>query len=239
MYSYTVLAKYYDKLMGDFDYKGYVAFIKDLLQGQGVDLCCGSGKITMALARLGKKMIGVDLSADMLNFAIQNSKKNSLDILYVQEDILQFEPAHKLDFACCVCDGINYIPTQELPKLWNNISNFLKDDGVFVFDISTAYKLEKVLGDNMFCEDYDDLTYIWSNSFDPEEKTLDMQISFFEKKHHNDYLRIDECHLQYAHSTQFVIDSLQQYFDVQVYDGESYGAIKKNSKRALFVCRKK
>ena len=44
MGAYSILAKYYDTLMGDFDYDGYFEFVKDKIAGEGVDLACGSGR---------------------------------------------------------------------------------------------------------------------------------------------------------------------------------------------------
>lgn len=239
MQSYTVLAKYYDKLMGDFDYKGYVAFVKERVGTQGIDLCCGSGKMTIALANSGRKMIGVDLSADMLNLAVTKSKREGLDILYVNQDIIEFQPTHEVDFVCCVCDGINYIPTEQLPQLFDNIAKYVASGGYFIFDISTAYKLQKILGDNIFCEDHEDVTYIWSNSYCEDSNTLEMQVSFFEKKHHNDYVRIDECHVQYCHEIDYISSLLNKNWVVELLDGENRKAIKKTSRRAMWVCRRK
>ena len=77
MGAYSILAKYYDTLMGDFDYDGYFAFIRDKVAGEGVDLACGSGEMTIRLAKAGSKMMGIDLSGDMLNVATQTTTSKS------------------------------------------------------------------------------------------------------------------------------------------------------------------
>ncbi len=98
MGAYSILAKYYDTLMGDFDYDGYFEFVKDKIAGEGVDLACGSGEMTVRLAKAGNKMIGVDLSGEMLNVATQKAKTSGLDVKWVNLDMLDLELNHRVDF---------------------------------------------------------------------------------------------------------------------------------------------
>lgn len=235
MGAYSILAKYYDTLMGDFDYDGYFEFIKDRLNGEGVDLACGSGEMTIRLAKDGNKMIGVDMSAEMLNVATQKAKKSALDVKWVNLDMTQVELNHQVDFITCVCDGVNYIPTNELEKFFDRVYGLIKLGGKFIFDVSSCYKLENILGDNLFCEDYDDVTYIWSNTLG--KGYVDMDIDFFEKIEGDTYRRIEESHRQYLHSVDFIKSCLAKW-QVEVYDGETYGKAKDKSKRIIFIATK-
>ena len=235
MGAYSILAKYYDTLMGDFDYDGYFEFIKSKLSGEGVDLACGSGEMTIRLAGDGKKMMGVDLSLEMLNVATQKAKKMALDVKWLNLDMTQLEVNHPVDFITCVCDGVNYISDNELPKFFDRVYDSLKVGGKFIFDISTCYKLENILGDNLFCEDYDDVTYIWSNTLG--KGYVDMDIDFFEKIEGDTYRRIEESHRQYAHNVDFIKTCLDKW-QVEVYDGETYGKPTANSKRLMFIATK-
>ena len=235
MGAYSILAKYYDTLMGDFDYDGYFEFIRKGLVGEGVDLACGSGEMTVRLAKDGKKMMGVDLSGEMLNVATQKAKKLALDVKWLNLDMRQLELNHQVDFITCVCDGVNYIPSKEVPKFFDTVYSCLKAGGKFVFDISSKYKLEKILGDNLFCEDYDDVTYIWSNALG--KGYIDMDIDFFERVEGDTYKRIEESHRQYIHDVDFILKSLDKW-NVEIYDGENFGKIRSDSKRILFVASK-
>ncbi|MDE6189938.1 MAG: class I SAM-dependent methyltransferase, partial [Clostridia bacterium] len=179
MTAYSILAKYYDRLMGDFDYEGYLNFVEDKLKGEGVDLACGSGEAAIALAKRGRKMTGIDLSADMLNVATVKAKKCGVDVKWIRQDAAQLELSHKVDFFTCVCDGVNYIPDSKLSDFFSRVKSYLKDGGVFAFDVSSEYKLTKIIADNLFCEDYDDVTYIWSNALG--DGFVDMDLDFFEK----------------------------------------------------------
>ncbi len=235
MGAYSILAKYYDTLMGDFDYDGYFEFIKDKLHGEGVDLACGSGEMTIRLAKDGNNMIGVDLSGEMLNVATLKAKKLALDVKWINLDMTQIELNHPVDFVTCVCDGVNYISNKELLKFFERVYGLLKSGGKFVFDVSSGYKLEKILGDNLFCEDYDDVTYIWSNTLGDDY--VDMDIDFFEKIEGDTYRRIEESHRQYIHSVDFIKSCLSKW-QVEVYDGETYGKPKDKSKRLMLVATK-
>ncbi len=235
MGAYSILAKYYDTLMGDFDYDGYFEFVKDKIAGEGVDLACGSGEMTVRLAKAGNKMIGVDLSGEMLNVATQKAKTSGLDVKWVNLDMLDLELNHRVDFITCVCDGVNYISQKDLKKFFDRVYNCLKEGGKFVFDISSRYKLEEILGDNLFCEDYDDVTYIWSNSLG--DGYVDMDIDFFEKIEGDTYRRIEESHRQYIHEVGIIKTCLKQW-RVDIFDGETYGKVTEESKRVIFAATK-
>ena len=235
MSAYSILAKYYDTLMGDFDYDGYYEFISDVLIGEGVDLACGSGEMTVRLAKGGRKMIGMDMSGEMLNVATQKAKKLGLDVKWINQDMTQLQLNHAVDFITCVCDGVNYVQGKDIQKFFDKVYCALKGGGKFVFDISSSYKLENILGDNLFCEDYDDVTYIWSNSLG--KGYVDMDIDFFEKIEGDTYRRIEESHRQYIHTIDFIKTCLDKW-SIEIFDGETYGKYTDKSKRIIFVAQK-
>ncbi len=236
MEAYGILAKYYDRLMGDFDYDGYYEFVKSQLFGEGIDLACGSGEMTLRLAADGRKMAGADISAQMLNIAMQKAKKSALDIKWLNMDMLDLELNHSVDFITCVCDGLNYIPKEKIAGLFEKIKVNLKDGGKFIFDISTKYKLEEIIGDNLFCEDYDDVTYIWSNALG--KSFVDMDIDFFERIEGDVYRRVGESHRQYIHDCEFLKKSLVDW-NVEIYDGEKFCLPNAKSRRLIFIATKR
>lgn len=228
--SYSVLAKYYDELMGDFNYESYVSYISKFAKGKGLDLCCGSGKITRMLSELGNDMTGMDISIDMLNEAVSKGG----NITYVQGDISKLK-ASGYDFITCVCDGLNYIHPNKLEKTVLGIKNALTKGGYFIFDISSEYKLKYILGNESFFEEYEDFAYIWQNRF--SRGKLNMDLTFFSKIEGETFKRESEYHIQYAHSLENIMNALSG-LKVKVVDGETFKSIKSYSKRLLFVCRK-
>ena len=234
MSAYSILAKYYDRLMGDFDYRGYTEFIRDKLGREGVDLACGSGEMTIALAKLGHKMTGIDLSGEMLNVATLKAKSAGVDVRWARPDISQLELAHKVDFIVCVCDGVNYLSYSQLPSFFSKVKSYLKSGGVFIFDISSEYKLTRIIGDNLFCEDYDDVTYVWSNQLG--DGYVDMELDFFERLEGDIYKRVEESHRQYIHTRDQLVGLLEKDWTTQIVDGETFRDADVESKRLVFVC---
>lgn len=235
--AYSVIAKFYDKAMTDFDYCDYFEFVKRHLTGNVVELACGSGAFTKYLINACDNVIAVDNNREMLERAMQNNFKNRKYIQFVEQDLLEFAPFKKVDSVVCVCDGFNYIPQNKLKEVFLKIKSYLKNGGYFVFDISSEYKLKNIVGSNIFYEDNDDYTYLWTNKL--QENCVKMEITVFERVQ-DVYVRQDEEHTQYVHSTNAVCDLLQEIgFDVEIFDGENFGEVKNNSNRILFVCKNK
>lgn len=238
--AYSALAKQYDNLMGDFDYNGYVAFVDDRLSGQGIDLCCGTGKFTIELARRGRKMIGVDASTEMLNVARDNARKAGCNLPWIASDVRTFHPGKAVDFVTCFCDGFNYLPPKDLRATLRAVAGYVRQGGTLVFDVSSEHKLRDILGDNFFYEDTDSLTYLWTNEYDARLMCVHMQLTLFTPSGADGmYRREDETHTQYVHTHEAVAEALQADWDWEVYDGESYGAFTPESRRALYVCKRK
>ena len=76
---YSRLAEVYDEIVVDPCHEGWAAYLDDQWRGDpdGVhavlDLCCGTGLMTVALTRLGYRVIGVDASLPMLARARQRA----------------------------------------------------------------------------------------------------------------------------------------------------------------------
>ena len=238
MNSYSAIATKYDSLMHDFDYAGYFDYIKQYLAGKvkGVDLCSGSGELTVRLADIGKKVIGIDQSSDMLEVARKKARAKGLNITFIEQDVSELELPSKVEFVTVCCDGVNYIKDER--ALYERIYHYLKADGVLIFDYSTAYKLRNILGNNVFYEDYSDYTYLWTNELDTHSVKMDITV-FNRDEATGMYSRADESHRQYIHDVDETLSILRDIgFVASVVDGESYDALGEDSRRALFVCKK-
>ena len=119
------------------------------------DLACGTGNITIPLAKRGYDMTGVDISEDMLNIA--REKAEGLDILFLNQSMTDLDLFGTMGAFLCMIDGINYVlPPKSLLTLFTKIKTcFIDPDGLFIFDISTEYKLKNVIGSNTFVHSED------------------------------------------------------------------------------------
>lgn len=246
--SYEEFAAYYDRLMADVDYAAWANYLADLLRQGGVlpeqavlDCACGTGEITLRLHRAGYRMTGTDASERMLELAAQKARKAGAKIAFAcqrMQDMCVHKPVSAIT---CACDGVNYLlSTAEVEAFFNSAHCALKEGGLLLFDISSAYKLEHVLGGQTFGEDEADCTYLWQNCFDPKTRLLEMRLAFFTPNGSGVYKRFDERHVQRAHMQEELTGLLQQAgFSIEgVYDAFTKEAPTPTSERIQFVARK-
>ena len=179
----------------------------------GADLACGTGAITLRLIARGKKVFGVDISPAMLAVATGKAAASGVRALFVQGDMAAFRSAHPLGFVTCACDGINYPPHPE--RAFAAAYDALSDGGVYVFDVSSEYKLREVIGDNTFSLEDESLVCVWRNR--AGRHAVDMELTFFEKTGAL-YARCDETQRQYIHSEETLVSALKSVgFTVKTY----------------------
>ena len=173
MADYEGFAEVYDIFMQDTPYDEWTSYIERIWKHYGLkpklvcDLACGTGNITTRLAAKGYDMIGIDRSDSMLTKAREKSPEN---ILYLNQDMREFELYGTVDSIVCLCDSINYITdSDDLLEVFRLINNYLDPKGLFIFDINTIHKFRDILSDNCFCETTDSSAYTWENYYDEEE----------------------------------------------------------------------
>ncbi|MEG2117269.1 MAG: methyltransferase domain-containing protein [Clostridia bacterium] len=245
MSAYDKFSKIYDKLMYDCDYDKWsqylVATIKDGKDGvlNGADLACGSGNVTIRLKAAGLNVFGVDTSEEMLRIAAEKTRSHGQKINYICVDAVKFEAPRKLDFVTMCLDGVNYVEKQKIKPLFQNVFDNLKENGVFLFDISSAYKLLEYIGENVFYDDGDDVTYLWTNKLDEKRQFVDYEIAFFVLDGEI-YRRFDESHRLFAHDKDELLEILKQvgFSDVKVAGSEFESVKGKFDMRYNFIARK-
>lgn len=200
---YGAIARVYDRLNAEIDYAAWADFFEKCFDRYlparpelVLDLACGTGRMTRELADRGYDMIGVDGSADMLSEAWERSEGRT--ILYLQQDMREFELYGTVGAVTCCLDSLNYLLTeQDLATTLALVHNYLDPDGLFLFDMNTPYKFEAVYGDNAYIlEDGGDgepeVFCGWQNHFDPETGVCDFDLSLFEAREDGTYVRSDE-----------------------------------------------
>lgn len=186
MEAYTSFASVYDTFMDNVPYEEWGGYIHELLCRFGVkdgivlDLGCGTGSMTEILAGLGYDMIGVDNSEDMLEIAMEKRMESGHDILYLLQDMREFELYGTVRAVVSVCDSVNYITDpEELKEVFRLVNNYLDPGGIFLFDFNTEYKYREVLADNTFAEDRGECSFIWDNYYYEDEKINEYDLTLF------------------------------------------------------------
>lgn len=149
--SYTSFAQVYDMFMDNVDYSAWSKYLIQLLKeyqvedGLVLDLGCGTGNMTELLAKEGYDMIGVDNSEDMLEIASEKRAESGLNILYLLQDMREFELYGTVKAVVSICDSINYILEEDdLREVFSLVNNYLDPKGMFIFDLNTKYKYEQM-----------------------------------------------------------------------------------------------
>ncbi len=258
MNSYTGFARVYETLMDNIPYEAWALYLQELLAQYGVnkgsliaELGCGTGTMTRLLAKAGYDMIGIDLSEEMLDIARYEHPEAEEDILYLHQDMREFELFGTVAAVISVCDSMNYITTEEeLLQVFRLVNNYLDPGGYFIFDMKTEYNYEVLMGDRVIAENRENCSLIWENYYDKEKQLNQYDITIYEKAEFEDedtdgedlpelYERMEESHVQRAYSVDTVISLLQQagLEFVAVYGGGSKEAPRTDSDRVYFIAR--
>ena len=217
MDAYTGFAEVYDLFMDQVPYEKWSRRITEILKEYGIpdglvlDLGCGTGSMTELLAGAGYDMIGVDASEEMLELAYEKRAESGHDILYLLQDMREFELYGTVRAIISVCDSLNYITEEEdLLQVFRLVWNYLDPDGVFFFDMNTIYKYSKMLGETTIAENREEGSFIWENYYDPEEQLNQYDLTLYIRDEDDRYTRFEETHIQKAYALERVLELLQQ-----------------------------
>lgn len=217
MEAYEGLAALYDELMDDFDYDGWAEYYLALVRRFGVrpetlcDLACGTGSLSIPFARSGLRVTGIDISEEMLRRASEKARRAGERILFSQQDIADFSVGRRVDCAICGCDGVNYLTEDgQLEGFFASAHAALKPGGVLAFDISSPYKYARMKAERAYCEERDDVAWLWFNSFDEARPLVTMELSFFQRTSNDLYRRFSERHVQRVYQPQELKSQLER-----------------------------
>ena len=245
MGKYLDFAYIYDKLTCDVNYDETASYIENIFERFSnnkpklvADLACGTGTMCLKLDEKGYDMIGVDFSENMLDVALKKSEGKN--ILYLNQDICDFELYGTVDAFLCLLDSVNHITDKEkLEKMFSLANNYLNPEGLFIFDVNTKYKFENILADNIYTYDTDDIYYVWENEYNKKDRLCDFYLTFFVND--NDvYNRIDEYHCEKCY-TEKELEKIAAKTGFKVlgkYDELTFKKIVKTTERIFYVLKK-
>ena len=142
--AYRYLARWFERLNDDCGYEQWSQYFVKGLQAlgagkQGLEVGCGSGAFSRALARAGYEMTGCDGSAPMLSEGMRLAAEAGVRVRFVQADAASLALG-KFDFLLSPNDCYNYIPPERLPAAFRHAASSLKKGGIFWFDLSSPNK---------------------------------------------------------------------------------------------------
>ena len=226
---YEAIAHVYDKLNAEIDYAAWADFVErcfdrflphrpELL----LDLACGTGSMTLELAKRGYDMIGVDGSADMLSEAFSRAI-DAPTVLWLHQDMRAFELYGTVGAVTCCLDSLNYLLSpDDLQKTLSCVHNYLDPGGLFLFDMNTPYKFQSIYGSNAYVLE-DELVYGagtdaeervpvycgWQNTYHPDTRICDFDLSLFEELPDGNYRRDDEHQQERCYTMEEILNALK------------------------------
>ena len=246
MEAYGKFARVYDLFMDNIDYEEWADYIQKHLEEQGIrdglvlELGCGTGTMTGLLAQKGYDMIGVDNSEEMLAEAMEKKMESGQDILYLLQDMQEFELYGTVRAVVSVCDSLNYITEEEeLEHVFALVNNYLDPHGIFLFDMNTVYKYQTMIGDATIAENREEGSFIWENSYDEESGINTYELALFIPREDGLYEKTEEVHYQRAYPLEKIKELIQNAGMelLAVYDAYTMEPPKEDSGRLTFVVR--
>ena len=137
--------------------------------------------MTELLAEKGYDMIGVDNSEDMLEIAMEKRIESGHDILYLLQNMQEFELYGTVRAIVSVCDCVNYVTEKnELQEVFRLVNNYLDPQGIFIFDFNTEYRVQRSAGKSgNRLEDRDECSFIWENYYNHTSMINEYELTLF------------------------------------------------------------
>lgn len=246
MDSYRFLSSYYDRFTDDVGYSQWADYFEQVFARCGfrpeliLDLACGTGSLSGEMARRGYEMIGVDASNEMLMQAMNNTIDCEPRPVFLHQRMENLDLYGTIQAVLCCLDSVNYVTDPAvLHEAFRRVSMFLEPDGVFVFDVNTKKKFEK-MHDQCYVREDVDVYCIWQAAFDGTICTYDFDI-FERLGEKNRWERMEESHRERYYEPDALCALLEECgFDrIERHPELSFGQLDGSEDRIFIIARKR
>ncbi|MBR2591023.1 MAG: class I SAM-dependent methyltransferase [Clostridia bacterium] len=242
---YEQFASYYDAFTTNVNYESRADYFDALIErfgsGKGIllDLACGTGTLSFAMEARGYDVIAADISAEMLDAAIEKKIESGSSIMFLHQDMTALDLFGTVSATICALDSINHLDSiQKVEQAFEKVSLFTEPGGVFIFDVNTLYKHIHVLGDKAFILESDDCFLAWQNEL-CADNSVKIFLDFFTPQG-DLYSRESEFITEYYYSDDQLKSAVQKagFTLCGIFDDLSMSAPGETSERKVFVCKK-
>ena len=242
--AYTVLARCYDRLTADVGYETWADDVERHFRRSKrpvrtvEELGCGTGSLTMLLARRGYAMTAVDLSPDML--AVADQKCEGLGVLFLCQDMSRLALLEPADAVISCLDSVNYVTRPAAAKrMFRRVYKALNPGGLFLFDVKTPLALESADGQTFLDED-DGLFCVWRGEYSPRRRVCGYGLDLFVQEEDGSWSRGGEYHEEFAYTMDELDGFLREagFQAVKLYGDKNMSAPREGAQRVFFAARK-
>lgn len=248
MAAYKKFARWYDRFMADIPYGEWAEYVIGQLKRYGIEpdaadngaedlggnvvleLGCGTGSMARYLCMEGYRVVGIDLSPDMIKEA--DRKLIPGFEAYVGDMRVPFLENESCAGIISVCDSMNYLTAKSDVELTIKAAAMqLKSGGVFIFDMKTDRFYREELADNAFTDRAGSISYVWENHYDERTHVNTYDITFYRRLIGGLCLSYRERHRQRAYSRTFIEKTARSFgfelCDYKVKDERAYYTLRK------------
>ncbi|MBQ7736949.1 MAG: class I SAM-dependent methyltransferase [Oscillospiraceae bacterium] len=212
---YGPLAARYDELTGDVPYEALTDWYETAFARSGravhtvLDLCCGTGALSLLLARRGYELIAVDASAEMLSvfqqklFSLPEGVTPPMLLCQRAEELDLYDT---VDAAVCCLDGFNYLPPEALTAALERLRLFVSPGGVLCFDVLSPERLRSLDG-QCFVDESEDVLCLWRAELEGDALHYGMDIF---RPRGQLWTREQEEHVEYLHAPDDLCAALER-----------------------------
>lgn len=243
---FEAVAPYYDQLMEGIPYIWWFQYVEALLDRFDfpvetvLDLCCGTGNLTMLYAYHGYHVKGVDVSAAMIEKAREKARRESLEIDYFVQNAAELSLPCRFDLVVSLFDSLNnLISPSDLQQCFVRVRQHLNRCGLFVFDLNTAYAFEHKMFDLSNRQATAPIRYEWRSTYDKETRLCTINMDFWVTEGGQERHFV-EIHRQRAYANREVMQMLRLAGFNEIYNFNAYTfkPATRRSDRVFFVALK-
>ncbi len=200
---FSEIAEYYDLLFEDVDYEGWAKYVVRFFSVARIkverilEIGCGTGNLTKHLVDMGFKVVGLDVSEEMVKVA----KRKLPKVEFLVADVREFSLDERFDAIISTFDSLNNIlEDDDMVTAFINVRRHLREGGVFIFDLNTPYAMQTIWNEAVFVKILKNGVYsVWRSEYLGDSKSK-LNLTLFVPYGENLYRKVEEFYVERGYS---------------------------------------
>lgn len=201
-----------------------------------LDLACGTGSASLFLAQRGYRVVGVDLSGEMLRVA---RERVPATVELVSGDLRALPSLPRASVAVCCFDSLNYLlSAEDWQAALAGVRSLLERNGLFLFDVVTPHDHRECWPWYREVIERDGLVLASRGGYDEGTGEGTVRHLFFVREC-GSWRRYAETHRQRSFESSVILGWLEQvgFANVTMVDGDTGEPAHESSVRWQFAAR--